>query len=149
MATFRKSSAVKMIPVISRKALPEPYVFKDAPGATPNADWEGNIRAIKWKDQTGTVHKGCKGNVNFDHGLRFDSLTSILLYYITNLALCFRLAIRCASVVTYILFWKYQSASCPVKLLLSIQIASHIFLQRLSQYPYTDNCSFNRPLPMH
>ncbi|GAB0197485.1 beta-1,3-galactosyl-O-glycosyl-glycoprotein beta-1,6-N-acetylglucosaminyltransferase 7 [Grus japonensis] len=36
--------------------------LNDAPGATPNADWEGNIRAIKWKDQEGTLHKGCKGH---------------------------------------------------------------------------------------
>ncbi|XP_006018251.1 beta-1,3-galactosyl-O-glycosyl-glycoprotein beta-1,6-N-acetylglucosaminyltransferase 7 [Alligator sinensis] len=34
----------------------------DSPGATPNADWEGNIRAIKWKDQEGVKHNGCKGH---------------------------------------------------------------------------------------
>ncbi|KFO89949.1 Beta-1,3-galactosyl-O-glycosyl-glycoprotein beta-1,6-N-acetylglucosaminyltransferase 7, partial [Buceros rhinoceros silvestris] len=47
---------------VTLNRLNEPYIFKDAPGATPNADWEGNIRAIKWKDQAGTVHKGCKGH---------------------------------------------------------------------------------------
>ncbi|XP_007669598.1 beta-1,3-galactosyl-O-glycosyl-glycoprotein beta-1,6-N-acetylglucosaminyltransferase 7 [Ornithorhynchus anatinus] len=36
--------------------------LRDAPGATPNAEWEGNIRAIKWKDQEGVVHNGCKGH---------------------------------------------------------------------------------------
>ncbi|KAM8996396.1 beta-1,3-galactosyl-O-glycosyl-glycoprotein beta-1,6-N-acetylglucosaminyltransferase 7-like isoform 1-T6 [Ara ararauna] len=36
--------------------------LNDAPGATPHADWEGNIRAIKWKDQEGIIHKGCKGH---------------------------------------------------------------------------------------
>ncbi|KAM9219044.1 beta-1,3-galactosyl-O-glycosyl-glycoprotein beta-1,6-N-acetylglucosaminyltransferase 7-like [Leptosomus discolor] len=36
--------------------------LNDAPGATPNADWEGNIRAIKWKDREGIIHKGCKGH---------------------------------------------------------------------------------------
>ncbi|XP_002830495.3 beta-1,3-galactosyl-O-glycosyl-glycoprotein beta-1,6-N-acetylglucosaminyltransferase 7 [Pongo abelii] len=35
--------------------------LKDAPGATPNAGWEGNIRAIKWKSEEGNVHDGCKG----------------------------------------------------------------------------------------
>ncbi|XP_019365750.1 PREDICTED: beta-1,3-galactosyl-O-glycosyl-glycoprotein beta-1,6-N-acetylglucosaminyltransferase 7 [Gavialis gangeticus] len=34
----------------------------DSPGATPNAGWEGNIRAIKWKDQEGVNHNGCKGH---------------------------------------------------------------------------------------
>ncbi|KFV40881.1 Beta-1,3-galactosyl-O-glycosyl-glycoprotein beta-1,6-N-acetylglucosaminyltransferase 7, partial [Gavia stellata] len=47
---------------VTLNRLNEPYVFKDAPGATPNANWEGNIRAIKWKDQEGTIHKGCKGH---------------------------------------------------------------------------------------
>lgn len=77
MAIFKKSSAVKNFPVISRKKSYQNLVFKDAPGATPNADWEGNIRAIKWKDQEGTIHNGCKGNVNFDHEFKFDSLTRI------------------------------------------------------------------------
>uniref|UniRef100_A0A8C8S149 Glucosaminyl (N-acetyl) transferase family member 7 n=1 Tax=Pelusios castaneus TaxID=367368 RepID=A0A8C8S149_9SAUR len=36
--------------------------LSDAPAATPNAEWEGNIRAIKWKDQEGVVHNGCKGH---------------------------------------------------------------------------------------
>ncbi|XP_031807525.1 beta-1,3-galactosyl-O-glycosyl-glycoprotein beta-1,6-N-acetylglucosaminyltransferase 7 isoform X2 [Sarcophilus harrisii] len=35
---------------------------EDAPGSTPNADWEGHIRAIKWKDMEGIVHNGCKGH---------------------------------------------------------------------------------------
>ncbi|XP_031999236.1 beta-1,3-galactosyl-O-glycosyl-glycoprotein beta-1,6-N-acetylglucosaminyltransferase 7 [Hylobates moloch] len=35
--------------------------LKDAPGATPNAGWEGNIQAIKWKSEEGNVHDGCKG----------------------------------------------------------------------------------------
>ncbi|KAK2857833.1 hypothetical protein Q7C36_005752 [Tachysurus vachellii] len=35
--------------------------LEDAPGSNVNADWEGNIRAIKWKDQEGSVHQGCKG----------------------------------------------------------------------------------------
>ncbi|XP_008113452.1 beta-1,3-galactosyl-O-glycosyl-glycoprotein beta-1,6-N-acetylglucosaminyltransferase 7 [Anolis carolinensis] len=33
----------------------------DAPGATPDLTWEGNIRAIKWRDQEGKMHDGCKG----------------------------------------------------------------------------------------
>ncbi|XP_075427732.1 putative beta-1,3-galactosyl-O-glycosyl-glycoprotein beta-1,6-N-acetylglucosaminyltransferase 7 [Ascaphus truei] len=36
--------------------------LKDAPGATPDAQWEGNIRAIKWKDQEGSSHSGCHGH---------------------------------------------------------------------------------------
>ncbi|XP_039353882.1 beta-1,3-galactosyl-O-glycosyl-glycoprotein beta-1,6-N-acetylglucosaminyltransferase 7-like [Mauremys reevesii] len=36
--------------------------LNDAPAATPNAQWEGNIRAIKWKDQEGVAHNGCKGH---------------------------------------------------------------------------------------
>ncbi|XP_039720605.1 beta-1,3-galactosyl-O-glycosyl-glycoprotein beta-1,6-N-acetylglucosaminyltransferase 7-like isoform X1 [Pteropus medius] len=35
--------------------------LKDAPGATPNAGWEGDIRAIKWRNEEGKVHDGCKG----------------------------------------------------------------------------------------
>uniref|UniRef100_A0A2K5HNT1 Glucosaminyl (N-acetyl) transferase family member 7 n=1 Tax=Colobus angolensis palliatus TaxID=336983 RepID=A0A2K5HNT1_COLAP len=35
--------------------------LKDAPGATPHAGWEGNVRAIKWKNEEGNVHDGCKG----------------------------------------------------------------------------------------
>ncbi|KAM5246247.1 beta-1,3-galactosyl-O-glycosyl-glycoprotein beta-1,6-N-acetylglucosaminyltransferase 7-like [Ctenodactylus gundi] len=36
--------------------------LKDAPGATPDAAWEGNIRAIKRKTDEGHVHNGCKGH---------------------------------------------------------------------------------------
>ncbi|XP_069402934.1 beta-1,3-galactosyl-O-glycosyl-glycoprotein beta-1,6-N-acetylglucosaminyltransferase 7 [Ovis canadensis] len=36
--------------------------LKDAPGSTPNAGWEGNIRAVKWRNKEGTVHEGCKGH---------------------------------------------------------------------------------------
>ncbi|XP_044909401.1 beta-1,3-galactosyl-O-glycosyl-glycoprotein beta-1,6-N-acetylglucosaminyltransferase 7 isoform X3 [Felis catus] len=35
--------------------------LKDAPGATPDAGWEGDIRAIKWRNEEGSVHDGCKG----------------------------------------------------------------------------------------
>lgn len=84
--------------------LSEPYVFKDAPGATPNADWEGNIRAIKWKDQEGTLHKGCKGNGSL---LTNPNLIHRLAF-ITIYVLCFKLAIKCATVVIHILFCKYQ-----------------------------------------
>ncbi|XP_005990639.1 beta-1,3-galactosyl-O-glycosyl-glycoprotein beta-1,6-N-acetylglucosaminyltransferase 7 [Latimeria chalumnae] len=35
--------------------------LKDAPGATPNAEWDGNIRAIKWRNKEGVSHDGCKG----------------------------------------------------------------------------------------
>ncbi|XP_063315618.1 beta-1,3-galactosyl-O-glycosyl-glycoprotein beta-1,6-N-acetylglucosaminyltransferase 7-like [Pelobates fuscus] len=35
--------------------------MKDVPGSTPNAQWEGNIRAVKWKDQEGVSHPGCFG----------------------------------------------------------------------------------------
>ncbi|XP_056606677.1 beta-1,3-galactosyl-O-glycosyl-glycoprotein beta-1,6-N-acetylglucosaminyltransferase 7 [Triplophysa dalaica] len=34
---------------------------EEAPGSDVNGGWEGNIRAIKWKDQEGTSHRGCKG----------------------------------------------------------------------------------------
>ncbi|XP_067857773.1 N-acetyllactosaminide beta-1,6-N-acetylglucosaminyl-transferase-like [Heptranchias perlo] len=34
----------------------------DAPGADPNAEWEGSIRSIKWLDQTRVAHNGCKGH---------------------------------------------------------------------------------------
>lgn len=33
----------------------------DAPGATPDAAWEGNIRATKWRTEEGNSHKGCTG----------------------------------------------------------------------------------------
>uniref|UniRef100_A0A4W4EUZ8 Glucosaminyl (N-acetyl) transferase family member 7 n=1 Tax=Electrophorus electricus TaxID=8005 RepID=A0A4W4EUZ8_ELEEL len=32
-----------------------------APGSNINGGWEGDIRAIKWKDQEGIVHQGCNG----------------------------------------------------------------------------------------
>ncbi|XP_030165213.1 beta-1,3-galactosyl-O-glycosyl-glycoprotein beta-1,6-N-acetylglucosaminyltransferase 7-like [Lynx canadensis] len=35
--------------------------LQDAPGATPDAGWEGDIRAIKWRNEEGSVHDGCKG----------------------------------------------------------------------------------------
>ncbi|XP_042318517.1 beta-1,3-galactosyl-O-glycosyl-glycoprotein beta-1,6-N-acetylglucosaminyltransferase 7-like isoform X2 [Sceloporus undulatus] len=34
----------------------------DAPGSTPDLQWEGNIRAIKWRDHEGKYHDGCKGH---------------------------------------------------------------------------------------
>ncbi|XP_063815101.1 beta-1,3-galactosyl-O-glycosyl-glycoprotein beta-1,6-N-acetylglucosaminyltransferase 7-like [Pseudophryne corroboree] len=36
--------------------------MKGVPGSTPNAGWEGNIRAIKWRDQQGVSHSGCNGH---------------------------------------------------------------------------------------
>ncbi|KAM8947194.1 beta-1,3-galactosyl-O-glycosyl-glycoprotein beta-1,6-N-acetylglucosaminyltransferase 7-like [Pelodytes ibericus] len=36
--------------------------LKDAPGSTPDAQWEGNIRAVKWRDQEGVSHNGCHGH---------------------------------------------------------------------------------------
>ncbi|XP_059926377.1 beta-1,3-galactosyl-O-glycosyl-glycoprotein beta-1,6-N-acetylglucosaminyltransferase 7 isoform X1 [Gadus macrocephalus] len=35
--------------------------LKEAPGNHVDGGWEGDIRAIKWQDQEGTVHSGCKG----------------------------------------------------------------------------------------
>lgn len=35
--------------------------MKEAPGSYVEGEWEGNIRAIKWRDQEGTAHQGCKG----------------------------------------------------------------------------------------
>ncbi|XP_051752643.1 beta-1,3-galactosyl-O-glycosyl-glycoprotein beta-1,6-N-acetylglucosaminyltransferase 7 [Ctenopharyngodon idella] len=35
--------------------------IKEAPGSHVDGEWEGNIRAIKWRDQEGTAHQGCKG----------------------------------------------------------------------------------------
>ncbi|XP_018961722.1 beta-1,3-galactosyl-O-glycosyl-glycoprotein beta-1,6-N-acetylglucosaminyltransferase 7 isoform X2 [Cyprinus carpio] len=32
-----------------------------APGSYVEGEWEGNVRAIKWRDQEGTAHQGCKG----------------------------------------------------------------------------------------
>ncbi|KAM6164676.1 beta-1,3-galactosyl-O-glycosyl-glycoprotein beta-1,6-N-acetylglucosaminyltransferase 7-like [Rhynchocyon petersi] len=40
--------------------------MQDAPGATPSAGWEGNVRAVKRKDEEGTAHKGCKGRYVHD-----------------------------------------------------------------------------------
>ncbi|KAM9296201.1 beta-1,3-galactosyl-O-glycosyl-glycoprotein beta-1,6-N-acetylglucosaminyltransferase 7-like [Gastrophryne carolinensis] len=36
--------------------------IKGVPGSTPEAGWEGNIRAVKWRDQEGISHPGCKGH---------------------------------------------------------------------------------------
>ncbi|XP_060899295.1 beta-1,3-galactosyl-O-glycosyl-glycoprotein beta-1,6-N-acetylglucosaminyltransferase 7 isoform X1 [Labrus mixtus] len=35
--------------------------IKDAPGSHIDGGWAGNIRAIKWRDQEGRTHNGCKG----------------------------------------------------------------------------------------
>ncbi|KAG2461720.1 GCNT7 acetylglucosaminyltransferase, partial [Polypterus senegalus] len=35
--------------------------LQDAPGSTPNASWEGRVRLVKWKDQEGKDHDGCRG----------------------------------------------------------------------------------------
>ncbi|KAK7916184.1 hypothetical protein WMY93_011945 [Mugilogobius chulae] len=35
--------------------------IEDAPGSFLTGEWEGGIRAIKWSDQEGSVHDGCKG----------------------------------------------------------------------------------------
>ncbi|XP_053098242.1 beta-1,3-galactosyl-O-glycosyl-glycoprotein beta-1,6-N-acetylglucosaminyltransferase 7 isoform X2 [Pangasianodon hypophthalmus] len=47
---------------------------EDAPGSNVNAGWEGNIRAIKWKDQEGTAHQGCNGMTT----TKFSSATTTL-----------------------------------------------------------------------
>lgn len=36
----------------------------DAPGATPDAGWEGHIRATKWRTEAGDGRKGCTGKVS-------------------------------------------------------------------------------------
>ncbi|XP_029006540.1 beta-1,3-galactosyl-O-glycosyl-glycoprotein beta-1,6-N-acetylglucosaminyltransferase 7 isoform X2 [Betta splendens] len=36
--------------------------IKDAPGSYIDGGWEGEIRAIKWRDQEGRKHNGCKGH---------------------------------------------------------------------------------------
>ncbi|KAM4581636.1 beta-1,3-galactosyl-O-glycosyl-glycoprotein beta-1,6-N-acetylglucosaminyltransferase 7 isoform 2-T3 [Fundulus diaphanus] len=36
--------------------------IKEAPGSHINGGWEGAIRAIKWRDQEGKAHDGCKGH---------------------------------------------------------------------------------------
>jgi len=35
--------------------------FLEAPGSHVDGEWEGKIRAIKWRDQEGGAHQGCKG----------------------------------------------------------------------------------------
>ncbi|XP_026162498.1 beta-1,3-galactosyl-O-glycosyl-glycoprotein beta-1,6-N-acetylglucosaminyltransferase 7 [Mastacembelus armatus] len=35
--------------------------IEEAPGSYIDGGWEGDIRAIKWRDQEGKVHSGCKG----------------------------------------------------------------------------------------
>ncbi|XP_044205244.1 beta-1,3-galactosyl-O-glycosyl-glycoprotein beta-1,6-N-acetylglucosaminyltransferase 7 isoform X1 [Thunnus albacares] len=35
--------------------------IKEAPGSNIDGGWAGSIRAIKWKDQEGKAHDGCKG----------------------------------------------------------------------------------------
>ncbi len=39
------------------------HVYSEAPGSYVEGEWEGNVRAIKWRDQEGTVHQGCKGTI--------------------------------------------------------------------------------------
>ncbi|XP_068450439.1 beta-1,3-galactosyl-O-glycosyl-glycoprotein beta-1,6-N-acetylglucosaminyltransferase 7 [Clinocottus analis] len=36
--------------------------IKEAPGSHLNGGWEGDVRSIKWRDQEGMVHNGCKGH---------------------------------------------------------------------------------------
>ncbi|XP_017264455.1 beta-1,3-galactosyl-O-glycosyl-glycoprotein beta-1,6-N-acetylglucosaminyltransferase 7 [Kryptolebias marmoratus] len=36
--------------------------IKEAPGSRIDGGWEGDIRAIKWRDQEGKKHDGCKGH---------------------------------------------------------------------------------------
>lgn len=38
-------------------------MIKDAPGNHINGGWEGDIRSIKWKEQEGDKHDGCKGTL--------------------------------------------------------------------------------------
>lgn len=38
-------------------------MFEEAPGSHIDGGWAGDIRAIKWRDQEGRVHNGCKGTV--------------------------------------------------------------------------------------
>lgn len=38
--------------------------YSDAPGATPDAEWEGHIRATKRRTEAGDGHKGCTGKVS-------------------------------------------------------------------------------------
>lgn len=47
------------------------HVYSEAPGSYLEGEWEGNVRAIKWRDQEGTVHQGCKGTImSSEHVLR-------------------------------------------------------------------------------
>uniref|UniRef100_A0A8C6SNJ5 Glucosaminyl (N-acetyl) transferase family member 7 n=1 Tax=Neogobius melanostomus TaxID=47308 RepID=A0A8C6SNJ5_9GOBI len=34
---------------------------KEAPGSFPSGGWQGSVRAIKWSDQQGASHDGCRG----------------------------------------------------------------------------------------
>lgn len=43
------------------------YVFEEAPGSHIDGGWAGDIRAIKWRDQEGRAHNGCKGTVTEVH----------------------------------------------------------------------------------
>ncbi|KAM7422967.1 hypothetical protein PAMA_010821 [Pampus argenteus] len=36
--------------------------IKEAPGSHIDGGWAGDIRAIKWRDQEGSAHNGCKGH---------------------------------------------------------------------------------------
>ncbi|XP_053172085.1 beta-1,3-galactosyl-O-glycosyl-glycoprotein beta-1,6-N-acetylglucosaminyltransferase 7 [Scomber japonicus] len=36
--------------------------IKEAPGSHIDGGWAGDIRAIKWRDQEGRIHNGCKGH---------------------------------------------------------------------------------------
>ncbi|XP_012583539.1 PREDICTED: beta-1,3-galactosyl-O-glycosyl-glycoprotein beta-1,6-N-acetylglucosaminyltransferase 7 [Condylura cristata] len=36
--------------------------LKDAPGTTPHAGWEGDVRAVKRRNEEGKGHDGCKGH---------------------------------------------------------------------------------------
>ncbi|XP_034387702.1 beta-1,3-galactosyl-O-glycosyl-glycoprotein beta-1,6-N-acetylglucosaminyltransferase 7 isoform X1 [Cyclopterus lumpus] len=36
--------------------------IKEAPGSHLDGGWEGDVRSIKWRDQEGMTHKGCKGH---------------------------------------------------------------------------------------
>jgi len=38
-------------------------MFEEAPGSNIDGEWAGAIRAIKWRDQEGMKHNGCKGTV--------------------------------------------------------------------------------------
>ncbi|XP_036915724.1 beta-1,3-galactosyl-O-glycosyl-glycoprotein beta-1,6-N-acetylglucosaminyltransferase 7-like [Sturnira hondurensis] len=43
--------------------------LEDAPGATPNAGWEGSVRATKRRGKEGDAHNGCTGCANQDSGV--------------------------------------------------------------------------------